>query len=430
MQVSLFRAVEGTHRQHRLVKTVPMMRAISHLIEDQVRMDGQPVDFYAGFQRFSRFIPQAARYAELAKVCRRLYVFGLADETPPRIPGIEFIPLQETDALTQEWFLLVDTPDFWTTLVTCEAPGADVVTGGRRYDGIWSFEAEAVDRVSLLVSQLLGLTFRPNIHRNHSHQAERISAINGRLLQRLETTRVGEQRRWRHLVALQRLTEVLAHHRPPVYVNGAPIYMLRDTARALSGMLGVERAAIAFRGPDQRDYTVLNVSDAEAEAVDVHTQSLGGPSARAVAEGGPLLIGDARRSRERDPLLPGAPALLAVPLVGRAQSYGVIVLGGIAANAFDDDDARVVQMVAATLSDALDRDLASPEAATERQRRLEQAIVRLRTPVARLVAIPEQLRAAGPLAPEQEELLAALEQGLAQMGQAVGVPATVGRAAS
>lgn len=418
MHVSLFRAVEGTHQHHRLIKTVPIMRAISHLIEDQLLLLGQPVELYAGFQRFSRFAPQAARYAELARVCRRIYVFGVPDVEPPHIPGVEFVPLAEEAALALEWFILVDTPDFWTTLVTREVSGADLVTGGRRYDGVWSFEHEAVDRVSLLISQLLSHTYRPNVHRNYSRQSAQVSAVNGRLLQRLETTRLSERRRWGHLVALQRLTEVLAHHRPPVYVNGAPIYLLRDTARILACLLGVDRAAVAFRPADQRDYTVLNVSD--ADAVDVQTQSLAGPSARAMAEGAPIVVADARRARERDSLLPSAPALLSVPIVGRSATYGVVTLGGVAADSFGDDDAQVVQMLCAMLSDALDREQAGAEQSGERLRRLEQALVRLRVPVGRLLSLHGQLRAAGPLSSEQEELVRAIEQGLGQMGQALG----------
>lgn len=418
MHVSLFRAVEGTHQHHRLVKTVPIMRAISHLIEDQLILMGQPVELYAGFQRFSRFAPQAERYAKIAQVCRRVYVFGVPDVEPPRIPGVEFVPLAEGAALALEWFILVDTPSFWTTLVTREVPGADLLTGGRRYDGVWSFEHEAVDRVSLLITQLLGHTFRPNVHRNYGQQSAHVSAINGRLLQRLETTRLSERRRWGHIVALQRLNELLAHHRPPVYVNGAPIYLLRDTAQVLACLLGVERAAVAFRPADQREYTVVNVSD--ADAVDVQTQGLAGPSARAMAEAAPILVADARRARERDSLLPGAPALLSVPVAGRGVTYGVVTLGGATADAFDDDDVRLVQMLCATLADALDRDQAGADQAAERLRRLEQAVLRLRAPVGRLISLHGQLRAAGPLSPDQEELLRTIEQGLAQMGQALG----------
>jgi hypothetical protein len=424
MHVSLFRAVEGTHQQHRLIQTVPIMRAISYLIEDQLLLLGQPVELYAGFQRFSRFALQAERYAQLARVCRRIYVFGVPDVEPPTIPGIEFIPLAEDAALALEWFILVDTPDFWTTLVTREVVGADLITGGRRYDGVWSFEHEAVDRVSLLISQLLGHTFRPNVHRNYSHQSAHVSAVNGRLLQRLETTRLSERRRWGHIVALQRLSEVLAHHRPPVYVNGAPLYLLRDTAQVLARLHGVERAAVAFRPVDQREYTVLNVSD--ADAVDVQTQGLAGPSARAMAEAAPILVSDARRARERDSLLPSAPALLSVPIVSRGASYGVVTLGGVAANTFDDDDVQVVQMLCAMLSEALDREQVGAEQAGERMRRLEQALVRLRAPVGRLLSLHGQMRAAGPLSPEQEELMSTIEQGLGQMGQALGGTGAIG----
>lgn len=112
MDISLFRSIANQYQSLRQVNTVSMMNLISHQIEDQIIQHGLPVDFYAGFQRFSHFPDQMRRYARLGTVCRRVYVFGIADCQPPSIPGIEFLPLLPGSALTREWFLFVNTPSF------------------------------------------------------------------------------------------------------------------------------------------------------------------------------------------------------------------------------------------------------------------------------------------------------------------------------
>ncbi|HEY9297144.1 MAG TPA: DICT sensory domain-containing protein, partial [Phormidium sp.] len=109
MDISLFRSIASQYQDLRSVHSLATMNVISHLIEDQILNHKLTVDLYAGFQRFSDFSEQLPRYMRLGDMCRRVFVFGVADIQPPSIPGIEFIELSPTSALGRERFLLVNT---------------------------------------------------------------------------------------------------------------------------------------------------------------------------------------------------------------------------------------------------------------------------------------------------------------------------------
>lgn len=51
---------------------------------------------------------------------------------------MEFIELNPTSALAQEWFLFVDTSDFWATLIAKEIDRQS--DRQWRFDGIWSYD--------------------------------------------------------------------------------------------------------------------------------------------------------------------------------------------------------------------------------------------------------------------------------------------------
>ncbi|MEM7033795.1 MAG: DICT sensory domain-containing protein [Chloroflexota bacterium] len=134
-KTSLFNLISTEFTGLLSVNTVDVMNIISHQIEDTVINHKLPVDFFAGFQRYSFLNRQRARYERLARIARRVFVFGIPDDKTPDIPGIEYIPLDASDSLAQEWFLVINTPNFYTALMTREVEGRDVITGGRRFEG-------------------------------------------------------------------------------------------------------------------------------------------------------------------------------------------------------------------------------------------------------------------------------------------------------
>lgn len=82
---------------------------------------------FVGFQKLSRFTPSVAgRYIHMAHEGNRVVVFGLPDaESLPRHPNLRYIELKEADALTQEWFVVIDTPQYWGALSALDLVGFD-----------------------------------------------------------------------------------------------------------------------------------------------------------------------------------------------------------------------------------------------------------------------------------------------------------------
>ncbi len=214
------------------------MNTISHQIEDQIIQHQLLVDFFAGFQRLSNFPDQHRRYGRLGGICRRVYVFGVPDYQPPPVAGIEFVDISATSALACEWFLLVDTPGFWVTLVAKEVDGKDPITSGRRFDGIWSFDEAVVDRISLLISQVMEIPYQPVRQRNYSQQNAHISEICNRMLGTLEQSESINQRRWMQLRAVQSIAEICSRN---------PLELLRDAARILHSILAQQVPLSSFK---------------------------------------------------------------------------------------------------------------------------------------------------------------------------------------
>jgi DICT domain-containing protein len=422
MHVSLYRSVQGQYDWMHDTKSVPMMNGISHLIEEQIWSQGIATDVYAGFQRFSQFLPQAERYRQLAEVARRVYVFGLPDVPPPTIAGVQFVPLRADSELVKEWFLLVDAADFWTALVAREVEGHDLMTGGRKFNGIWTFDVDLVNRISLLLSQVLERVYMPTVNRNYARQYEQIADINNQLMARLEKTRQVERRRWLQVSAIQQIAALLIRHRPLVRVNGYPLYLLHATCEALQTLYGVSATAIAYGFSGHNEYRQLITNGLIAEA----TEPLRDPqsaSMRAITERRSVLIHDTRRGQCADPLVPRATTVLAVPIIGRTRVYGVLTIGGAEPDLWQEEDCQTLQIIATMIAGVIDEDevrLREQVVMPERVQVLEQTLVKLRAPMNTLLDLQQRIAALGTLSPEQAELLTSMGRLTTHMSHALG----------
>lgn len=413
MSISLFRSIARQYQNLRAVNTVPMMNTISHLIENQVIKHRLPVNFYAGFQLFSRFPAQRGLYAKLGAVCRRVYIFGVPDIQPTPISGIEYIPIAPDSPLAREWFLLVDTPVFWTALMTQETEGQDDLTGGRRYDGLWTFDKEVVDRASLLMSQVMNTSYAPIVQRSYVQQTTHIAEISGRLISRLEGSRLHNRRRLVRLSTLHKLAEAQL-------VHDQLLNLLQEAAQILRTVFGASDAAIALNDDGERYIISASIGTVNVEGHALLSEQ--SPSGQAVASGQPVRITDARQTRDRDPLLPSAQTLIAVPIIGR-RPYGVLTIGANQAEDWNDEDSQTLLAFASMLANVIDQyvdangNVATPLAYA---RRLEQAIYTLRAPMSQMLTLERQLRREGNLNPMQIELLDQIENLTTTVAATVG----------
>ncbi|NEZ59911.1 DICT sensory domain-containing protein [Adonisia turfae] len=333
MDISLFRSLAGQYDTLRFTRSVAMMNVISQQIEDQILQHQLAVDFYAGFQRFSNFPEQMRRYSRLGSVCRRVYVFGVPDCQPPSIQGVEFIELSPTSALAQEWFLFVDTSEFWATLVAQETenqPG----TSGRQYDALWSYDEAVVDRIALLMSQVMESMYRPVKERLYSQQYMHIAEINSRMLELIEQTDKVSQRRWQQLRTVHNIAEMSSN---------SPSKLLQNTAIILQSVFGAAGVAISFKLDN--DYYTVPVLVGEANGKGRKISLAKGISGQVMCQGRLVQIRDTNQRTDVDVVMPTAQSLIAAPLVCRKIS-GAISIGAPESNHWNDEDAKTLMAIA------------------------------------------------------------------------------------
>lgn len=407
MDISLFRSVASQYQHIRRVNTVSMMNVISHQIEDEVIQHKLSVDFYAGFQKFSNFPDQLRRYSRLGAICRRVYVFGVADSEPPSIPGVEFIEISPASVLSREWFLLVNTSSFWTTLVAQEVDGRDITTGGRRFDGLWSFDEQVVDRISLLISQVMESSYQPIRQRNYEQQNIHISDISTRTIGMLEQVVLNSQRRRVHLRTLQEFAETSSKN---------PENLLQDTAEILHTIFGATGVAIAGINASKEDYSVCAVAgDANGKGWKMPVSE--GLIGRAIQQGRLIQVTNVRQRHESDPLLPTAKALIAAPIIER-QVYGAIAIGNTESNQWNEDDGQTLMAIARMLAIHLrqiDNSVSDPTQLPESSHELQQAVVEQQEAVVRLLTLQKKLRSLGNLTPIQLEVLRHMNKHFAKL---------------
>lgn len=331
MDISLFRSVAGQYDTLRNTCSVEMMNVISQQIEDQVLQHRLTVDFYAGFQRFSNFPEQMRRYSKLGSVCRRVYVFGIPDCEPPSIQGVEFIELSPTSALAQEWFLFVDTPEFWATLVAKEVEGT---AGGRNYDGLWSYDEAVVDRISLLMSQVMESMYQPVQERIYNQQYMHIAEINSRMLDMIEKTEQVSQRRWQQLRTLNGIAEISSN---------SPSKLLQSAALILQSVFGAAGVAIAFKLDDQHYSVPVIVGEANGKGRKISLSQ--GVSGQVLCQGRLVQIRNTNQRSDVDVLMPTAKSLISAPIVCR-NICGAVTVGAAEPNQWTDEDAKTLMSVA------------------------------------------------------------------------------------
>ncbi len=337
MSISLFLSIENQYESLRRMNTVSMMNVMSHQIEDQVINHQIPADFFAGFQRFSRFPDQLRRYGRLGAVCRRVHVLGVADCQPPTISGIEFMELAPSSQLAQEWFLLVNTADFWATLVAREMPGQDPITKSRRFDAVWSYDVEVVERIALLVSQIMEKPYQPVRDRNYTQQNFHITEMNSRMTERLEKTDLLSQRRWSCLKTLKAISALPTKNL---------LLFLQEASQVLLNIFGAASASITMKMSDSTYRVVVAAGEAMGEGWTLQLSE--GISGQVMREQRSVRIQDTNQSQTSDALFPKARCLIATPLENR-RLHGAISLGHSLPEGWNDEDLEVLEMVSRLL---------------------------------------------------------------------------------
>ncbi|MFW6263999.1 MAG: DICT sensory domain-containing protein [Cyanobacteriota bacterium] len=145
------------------------LTALSHAMEDQVLAGVDQPLVIANFQRERFYRQEAHRYQRLAQKTNHVYVLAAAETEFKNHSGeYETIAFDPTDALSQEWHLVVIGQQYATCLICRERSPLTTtemdseVDASRRFEGIWTFERR-VSRVAADILLRRILHYRPEL---------------------------------------------------------------------------------------------------------------------------------------------------------------------------------------------------------------------------------------------------------------------------
>jgi transcriptional regulator with GAF, ATPase, and Fis domain len=263
--------------------------------------------------------------------------------------------------------------------------------------------------------------------RHYDRQSAAIATISGNLIKSLEQSQVINRRRWVQLCTLHTFAEAIlkGYTTPTLLVNHCPGHLFEDIMQTLRTVFGAAAVSIALHDRNGGYATVAVEGDGSNGHQTLYPGE--GASGQAINQGRAILVPDTRQQREQDTLLPAAASLIAAPIIGRRDKYGVIAVGGAEANQWNEEDTRTVQTLARMLAAVIEQNMELNQSQTQADaytRNLEQAVQRLRQPVGYLLSLTQQLRDAGTLNSAQQETLSQFELLTGSLARVLGVSAT------
>ena len=177
----------------------PSMLAISHALEDVVISFELYCDMFATFQRFEFFLLEKARYLELEKCCRKVFVFArhIDRSRITEFTNTIFIEIEPNSSLADEWAVVVNHPQHPILLTTTEQYSLQTHDEDdfRYFQGFLSFDPAVVKlAVNQIVAglKLIGISYEPcpvsvtALTQSEAGINRKISLFINRLLDKLE----------------------------------------------------------------------------------------------------------------------------------------------------------------------------------------------------------------------------------------------------
>lgn len=158
---SLFNLVATSHQQLVFTSTVDVLNILGTQIEETILNNTLAPHVFIGMQSFSAFELFASHYADLAQMCQKLTVFGVADKQPAPLPNTEFIALPEGTTLARERFVIVNHAGWQVALLAQEDVDEERWGRQRRYSGLLTFAPQVVERCNMIAAMLSGNAPQP-----------------------------------------------------------------------------------------------------------------------------------------------------------------------------------------------------------------------------------------------------------------------------
>jgi DICT domain-containing protein len=209
---SVYGLVKRSLRDKAVLKHRRTMSVISNEIENATLLDDASNLIFSSFQRLSRFLPQEQRYRQLAAKAKHVYVFGELDVEVPRIANLTYVPLQPSDQLAKEWFIVSFGRDYFSALATQELSHIDDPDSQRMFKGVWSFDVFVVGLLHQWLSSIVNLR-TTGLEETHDYlsQAQLISNTMTRI-----SLRLGEKKNSNNLIQTE-LNKIMQNGLHPAF---------------------------------------------------------------------------------------------------------------------------------------------------------------------------------------------------------------------
>ncbi|MBU6228203.1 MAG: metal-dependent phosphohydrolase [Cyanobacteria bacterium REEB459] len=145
--------------------------ALCHALEDAIlnlEFTAAPLVITA-FQRGKWYLQEADRYAAIADRAEQVVIMaspdgGFHDHPTGQRPNVTLVDLADDDPVTQEWHLIILSPDYCAMVLCQELSASDYGAAGvplhdleRKFYGFWTFDASLVRTTAdLAISHLKG----------------------------------------------------------------------------------------------------------------------------------------------------------------------------------------------------------------------------------------------------------------------------------
>ncbi|PAX60202.1 DICT sensory domain-containing protein [Brunnivagina elsteri] len=213
LEGSILQKLETSHRQSQRpirfgVYFKNTLVALCHALEDHILSHDDSPLVITAFQQGKWYLQEADRYADIAKIAKQVVIMasadsGWAEHPTSQLPNVDLVGLKPEDAVSEEWHLIILSPNY-TAMVLCqELSQADYGVAGqpeadleRKFYGLWTFEPELVkETVTLAISHINDynpelakrLTEYQKEIRSHLVTGEELSAVVTRVVDYLQT---------------------------------------------------------------------------------------------------------------------------------------------------------------------------------------------------------------------------------------------------
>lgn len=161
--------LQACDRQRAQMYFKSSLTALSHAMEDLVLTDSDSPLIIACFQRERFYRQEAHRYRRIARKTNQVYVLAAPEAEFKNSSDVyETIAFEPTDALAQEWHLVV-IGNYYTACLICHektsstASASDsLVDSERRFEGIWTFDPQISRQAASILLDRIAI-YRPEL---------------------------------------------------------------------------------------------------------------------------------------------------------------------------------------------------------------------------------------------------------------------------